>query len=94
MFEKFFQGSWKTSLSAVALAVCGGTGIADEISPFLPEKVRLSMHAFCLLSVVFGLISAKDFNKTNAIVATPVTQTLPITVPADQALVVAKTHAG
>lgn len=90
MFEKFFRGSWKTSLSAFALAVCGGTGIADEISPFLPEKVRLSMHAFCLLSVVFGLISAKDFNKTNAMVATVETQTLPMKTPQEPALVVAR----
>ena len=37
-------------------------GIADEIDPFLPERLRYGMHALCLLSVAFGLTSAKDAN--------------------------------
>lgn len=81
-------GSWKTTASGVALAMCGGTGLADEINPFLPERMRLALHAFCLLCVVFGLLAAKDFNKTNAIVATSVPQTVPVSPPAPDQVVV------
>ena len=81
--EKLFslRGSWKTSLSGIALALCGGTNIADEISPFLSEDLRLTMHAFCLMSIVTGLISAKDFNKTNApaVIASTTPTTIPMT---------------
>jgi len=81
--DKLFslRGSWKTSLSGIALALCGGTNIADEVTPFLSDDLRLTMHAFCLLAIVTGLISAKDFNKTNApaVIASTTPTTIPIT---------------
>ena len=79
--QKLFsvRGSWKTSLSGVALALCGGTNIADEVTPFLSDDLRLIMHAFCLMAIVTGLISAKDFNKTNA--PAVIAKTTPVTIP-------------
>lgn len=65
MIDRLLGPSWKTSLSGYVIAVCGTTGIADEISPFLPERLRYGMHALCLLSVAFGLTSAKDANVTH-----------------------------
>lgn len=65
MIEKLFGPSWRTSLSAFLIGICGTTGLADEAWSFLPERVRLGLHATCLLSVVFGLTSAKDANVTH-----------------------------
>ena len=65
MIERLFGPSWRTSLAGYVIMICGSTGIADEISPFLPERVRYGMHALCLLSVTFGLTSAKDANVTH-----------------------------
>ena len=59
MIERLFGPSWRTSLAGYVIMICGSTGIADEISPFLPERVRYGMHALCLLSVTFGLTSAR-----------------------------------
>lgn len=92
MFEKLFQGSWKTTAVGIAEALVlwvieelrNGASVPQDAAGWL-------LWISGALRLISGLVQ-KDFNKTNAIVATPVTQTLPITVPADQALVVAKTN--
>ena len=65
MIERLFGPSWRTSLAGYIVMVCGSAGIADEIGHFLPERLRYGMHALCLLSVAFGLTSAKDANVTH-----------------------------
>lgn len=62
MIERFLGPSWRTTAAGYVIAVCGSAGIADEINQFLPERLRYGMHALCLLSVAFGLTSAKDAN--------------------------------
>ena len=41
------------------------SGHCRRNQPILPERVRYGMHALCLLSVTFGLTSAKDANVTH-----------------------------
>lgn len=60
MMQRLLGPSWRTTLSGYLISICGSTGIADEINPFLPDRVRYGLHAFCLLSVTFGFIAAKD----------------------------------
>ncbi len=65
MIERLFGPSWKTTLSGYVLVICGSTGLTDEISPFLPERIRYGLHGLCLLAMAFGLLSAKDANVTH-----------------------------
>lgn len=93
MVKTLFQGSWKTT----------AVGIAEALVLWVIEELRNGVSVpqdaagwllwiSGALRLISGLVQ-KDFNKTNAIVATPTTQTLPMTHTADQALVVANSHA-
>ena len=64
MIERLFGPSWRTSLAGYVIMICGSTGIADEISPFC-RNVSATACMRCLLSVTFGLTSAKDANVTH-----------------------------
>lgn len=76
MWQKLFSlaGSWKTSLLGALALMCSGT----ELIGLLPEKYKGTMTGVCMILVSLGVIAAKDFNKTNAIVATSTPQTIPV----------------
>lgn len=63
--QRLLGPSWRTTLSGYLISICGSTGIADEINPFLPDRVRYGLHGLCLLAMAFGLLSAKDANVTH-----------------------------
>lgn len=68
-------GSWKTTAAGILVAVCGGS----ELTGLLPEKYAAIVHAGCVAATAFGLIAAKDYNKTNAPMPTEQPKTLPMT---------------
>lgn len=76
MWQKLFSlaGSWKTSLLGAMALVCSGT----ELIGLLPDQYKGTMTGVCMILVSLGVIAAKDFNKTNAIVATSTPQTIPV----------------
>lgn len=86
MFEKLtsLAGSWKTSLLGGLALLCSGS----DVLGLLPEKYAHAMSGLCMILVSLGVIAAKDFNKTNAVVATTVPQTVPLSPnPPDQVMV-------
>lgn len=78
MWQKLFSGSWKTTV----------LGVAEGLVPWVIEELRngASLPTDTVgwmlwisggLRIASGLVQ-KDFNKTNAIVATTTPQTIPI----------------
>lgn len=82
MWQKLFSlaGSWKTSLLGAMALVCSGT----ELIGLLPDQYKGTMTGVCMILVSLGVIAAKDFNKTNAAIVTPQTQTVPVAQPKDE----------
>lgn len=76
MLEKMtsLAGSWKTTMLGVLALLCSGT----EMIGLLPENYKGALTGVCMVLVSMGIIVAKDFNKTNAIMATRVPQTVPV----------------
>lgn len=64
---KALWGSWKTSAMGVLVLLCGG---ADYAQVF-PDKYASLLHLLCGVAVAFGLISAKDGDKSNAPIPSP-----------------------
>lgn len=79
MWQKLFSlaGSWKTSLLGAMALACSGT----ELIGLLPEQYKGTLTGVCMILVSAGVLVSKDFNKTNAIIATTQTQTVPIEAP-------------
>ncbi len=75
MWQKLFSlaGSWKTTLLGALALLCSGS----ELIGLMPEQYRGTMTGVCMILVSTGVIVAKDFNKTNAVQASPQTQTVP-----------------
>ena len=90
MWQKLFSlaGSWKTSLLGALALICSGT----DMIGILPDKYRGAMTGTCMVLVSLGVIVSKDFNKTNAAVASTQTQTVPITAPTDNTSIIVKTE--
>jgi len=55
--------SIKTTLSGIGVLICSGTSYAG----ILPEKFNSLLLLICGVLVAFGLIAAKDANKSNAL---------------------------
>jgi hypothetical protein len=84
MWQKLFSlaGSWKTTLLGALALMCSGS----ELIGLLPEQYRGTMTGVCMILVSMGVIVAKDYNKTNAAIITPQTQTVPVVAPKDEPL--------
>ena len=77
-------GSWKTTLLGVLALICSGTDLVG----LLPEQYKGTLTGVCMILVSAGVIVAKDFNKTNAIVATRVPQTVAVEPSAPDQVIV------
>ena len=90
MWQKLFSlaGSWKTSVLGALALICSGT----DLIGILPDQYRGAMTGTCMVLVSLGVIVSKDFNKTNAAVASTQTQTVPITAPTDNTSIIVKTE--
>lgn len=59
---KNLLASWKTTLAGVLVMVCTGGAYLEA----LPEKYGSLIKLACGVAIAFGLIAAKDGDKSNA----------------------------